>query len=94
MGLDCVSCNLTLPVQFLFVGVILGPLKNRSPACFITLFTIEMGGAAEGVGVATTQSVGIDGGNDDVYCRNLLLAFGQVGSLVRVFTSVQRRGGG
>ena len=33
----------------------LEPLKNISPACFIALFTIEMGGAVEGVGVVTTE---------------------------------------
>jgi len=37
-----------------FVGVVLGPLKNISPALFITLFAMEMRGAVAGVRVATT----------------------------------------
>jgi hypothetical protein len=53
-GSERASCVLTLPAQFLFVGVVSGPLKNISPARFITLFAMEMRGAMAGVGVATT----------------------------------------
>jgi hypothetical protein len=53
-GSERASCVLTLPAQFLFVGVVSGPLKNISPARFITLFAMEIRGAVAVVKVATT----------------------------------------
>ncbi len=94
-GSEHASCDLTLPVQFLFVGVVSGPLKNRSPARFNNLFIIKMGGAAGGVGVALTVvmtmcTVGIYYWLSSWWGGGA----GRVESSVRVFTSIQRRGGG